>query len=54
METNGEALRDFIRSAMSQKHLCLEEGTISEWMYERVVDKKKRASLGILNAQTVR
>ena len=53
METNGEALRDFIRSAMSQKHLCLEEGTISEWMYERVVDKK-RASLGILNAQTVR
>ena len=32
--TNGEALRDFIRSVTGQKHLCLEEGTMSEWMYE--------------------
>ena len=34
VETNGEALQDFIRSVTGQKHLCLEEGTMSEWMYE--------------------
>jgi transposase len=34
VETNGEALRNFLRSIAGRKHLCLEEGTMSEWMHE--------------------
>jgi len=34
VETNAEALQDFIRSVTGQKHLCVEEGAMSEWMYE--------------------
>jgi transposase len=34
VETNGDALRNFMRSIAGRKHLCLEEGTMSEWMYE--------------------
>jgi len=38
VETNGESLQDFIGSVTGQKHLCLEEGTMSEWM-SRALDR---------------
>ncbi len=34
VETNGRALVDFVRSVPGHKHLCLEEGTQSAWLYE--------------------
>jgi len=34
VETNGAALVQFIRSVPGSKHLCLEEGTQSAWLYE--------------------
>jgi len=34
METNGKLLVDFFKSIAGTKHLCFEEGTHSEWLYE--------------------
>lgn len=34
LETNGEALTDFIRQIPGRKHVCIEEGTHAEWLYE--------------------
>lgn len=34
VETNGRALVEFIRTVPGRKHLCLEEGTQSGWLYE--------------------
>lgn len=34
LETNGKVIRDFICSVAGTRHLCLEEGTQSEWLYE--------------------
>jgi|RhiMethySRZTD1v2_1073278.scaffolds.fasta_scaffold125267_1 transposase len=34
IETNGKALTDFIRTIAGQRHICFEEGTHSEWLYE--------------------
>ena len=34
IETNGQALKDFVRSITGDKHVCYEEGTHSEWLYE--------------------
>jgi len=34
LETNGRALVEAIKSVPGQKHLCLEEGTQSAWLYE--------------------
>jgi transposase len=34
LETNGKVLTDFIRSLAGRKHICLEEGTQAEWLYE--------------------
>jgi len=34
VETNGKLLVDFVKSIAGTKHLCLEEGTHSEWLYE--------------------
>jgi len=34
VETDAKALTDFVRSVAGQKHICLEEGTLSEWLYE--------------------
>jgi transposase len=34
IETNGKALTDFIRTIAGEKHVCYEEGTHSEWLYE--------------------
>jgi transposase len=34
LETNGKILVDFIKSVAGTKHLCFEEGTHSEWLYE--------------------
>jgi hypothetical protein len=34
LETNGKVLVDFVKSLAGTKHVCLEEGTHSEWLYE--------------------
>jgi len=34
VETNGQALVEFIKTIAGRKHLCLEEGTQSGWLYE--------------------
>jgi transposase len=34
VETNGEALVNFIRAVPGSKHLCLEEGTQAAWLHE--------------------
>ena len=34
VETNGAALVSYLRSIPGKKHLCLEEGTQSAWLYE--------------------
>ena len=34
VETNGQALVEQIRGIPSPRHLCLEEGTQSAWLYE--------------------
>ena len=34
LETNGKVLTDFVRSLAGRKHICLEEGTQAEWLYE--------------------
>jgi transposase len=34
VETNAKALIDQIRAVAGDKHLCMEEGTQSEWLYE--------------------
>ena len=34
LETNGQVLTDFVRSLAGRKHICLEEGTQAEWLYE--------------------
>jgi len=34
VETNGAALVQYVRNVPGRKHLCLEEGTQSAWLYE--------------------
>lgn len=34
VETNGQALRAYVLSIAGDKHVCLEEGELSEWLYE--------------------
>ena len=34
VETSGPALVQYLRSTPGRKHLCLEEGTHSAWLYE--------------------
>jgi transposase len=34
VETNGEALVEYVRLIAGQRHLCLEEGTQSQWLSE--------------------
>jgi hypothetical protein len=34
LETNGKVLVDFIKAIAGTKHLCFEEGTHSDWLYE--------------------
>jgi transposase len=34
LETNGKVLVDFVRSIAGDKHICIEEGTHAEWVYE--------------------
>jgi len=34
VETNGKALREFMQSIAGDKHICLEEGELSQWLYE--------------------
>ncbi|MEW6442644.1 MAG: transposase [bacterium] len=34
VETNGQALIEFVKTIPGQRHLCIEEGTLSQWLYE--------------------
>ena len=34
VETNGQALVEFVKTVPGRRHLCLEEGTQSQWFYE--------------------
>lgn len=34
VETNGEVLTDFIRGIAGRRYICIEEGTLAEWLYE--------------------
>ena len=34
VETNGAALVSYLKSLPGRKHLCLEEGAQSAWLYE--------------------
>lgn len=34
VETNGKALVEMVRSIAGERHVCMEEGTQSEWLYE--------------------
>lgn len=34
LDTNGKLLVEFLKSVAGTKHLCFEEGTHSEWLYE--------------------
>jgi transposase len=34
VETNGKALIDFLKTIPGKRHVCLEEGTQSAWLYE--------------------
>jgi transposase len=34
VETNGKVLTDAVRSIAGKKHVCIEEGTHAEWVYE--------------------
>jgi transposase len=34
LETSGTVIRDFVCSVAGRRHVCLEEGTQSDWLYE--------------------
>jgi transposase len=34
IETNGRALIEYVRSVPGEVHLCIEEGELSQWLYE--------------------
>jgi transposase len=34
IETNGRALVEYVRSVPGEVHLCIEEGELSQWLYE--------------------
>ena len=34
VETNGRALRELLREIQGERHICLEEGELAEWLYE--------------------
>lgn len=42
VETNGKALVEKIRSIAGERHVCMEEGTQSEWLYEVLQPHAKR------------
>ena len=42
VETNGRAFKAFLLSFAGEKHICLEEGELSEWLYELFVPLAKR------------
>lgn len=41
VETHGRALRQLIRSIPGERHLCLEEGSLSAWLYETLEPEVK-------------
>jgi transposase len=42
VETNGKALIELIRSIAGDRHVCMEEGTHSEWLHELLEPHAKR------------
>jgi transposase len=42
VETNGKALIEQVRSIAGERHVCMEEGTQSEWLYEILQPHAKR------------
>jgi transposase len=49
VETAGHALVEFVRSVPRPRHLCIEEGTLSAWLYEvlsPLVDEMVVAAVG--------
>jgi transposase len=42
VETSGEALVEKIRSIAGERHVCMEEGTHSEWLYELLQPHARR------------
>jgi transposase len=42
VETNGKALVERVRSIAGERHVCMEEGTQSEWLYEILQPHAKR------------
>ena len=36
LETNAQLLKDYIRNVPRPRWLCIEEGTLSEWLYEEL------------------
>jgi transposase len=42
LETNGRALVETVRSIPGERHVCMEEGTQSEWLYEILQPHAKR------------
>lgn len=42
VETNGQALKQFMASFGGEKHVCLEEGELSEWLYELLLSVVKQ------------
>jgi transposase len=41
IETNGTALRAIVQSIAGDKHICIEEGELSEWIYELILPLAK-------------
>lgn len=42
VETNGKTLVELVRSIAGERHVCMEEGTQSEWLYEILQPHAKR------------
>jgi len=42
VETNGQALRTSVKALAGQKSICLEEGELSEWLYELLMPLASR------------
>jgi transposase len=42
VETHGKTLVELVRSIGGEKHLCMEEGTHSEWLYEVLEPRVRR------------
>jgi hypothetical protein len=44
VETNGRALVEAVQSIPGRRHICVEEGTQSAWLYELLLRSRRRSS----------